>query len=64
MLFLLVLVTHVAGTERVEAFGWYRANDPAQIDRCYRGPAWNYSAPYYTSRRYYRGRCHGYCCKR
>jgi hypothetical protein len=64
MLFLLSLGTCVVGAKPAEAFGWYRANDPARIDWCYRGPAWDYAAPYYTSRRYRRARCHGYCCKR
>ena len=60
--FLLALLgTFAVGVERTEAFSWYRANDPVRVDRCYRGPAWDYMAAYYTSRRYYRGRCH--CCR-
>lgn len=64
VLILVSLCTYVAGTGQAEAFGWYRANDPVQIDRCYRGPAWDYMAPYYMSRRYHRSRCYGYCCRR
>lgn len=63
-LFLLTLGSYAGSVTSADAFGWYRANDPVRIDRCYRGPAWDYSAPYYTSRRYHRARCHGYCCKR
>lgn len=55
----------VVGVGRAEAFFfWYRANDPARIDWCYRGPAWDYMAAYYKSRRHYRGRCDAHCCRR
>jgi hypothetical protein len=58
--FLLALLGALAASvERAEAFGYgYRANDPVQADRCYRGPAWNYMAAYYSSHRYYRARCY------
>jgi hypothetical protein len=63
--FLLALLgTFAVAAGRAEAFFWYRANEPVHVDRCYRGPVWGYMAAYYTSRRYYRGRCYGYCCKR
>lgn len=63
---LLALVGALAvSVVRAEAFFfWYRANDPARIDRCYRGPAWDYMAAYYKSRRHHRGRCYDYCCRR
>jgi len=64
-IFLLALLgTYAVGVERAEAFSRYRANDPVQFDRCYRGPAWDYLAAYYNSRRSYRGRCYRYCCRR
>ena len=64
-LFLLALFgTFAVGSGGASAFFWYRANDPVRIDRCYRGPVWDYMAAYYTSRRYYRGRCYGHCCRR
>jgi len=32
-----------------EAFGYgYRANSTVRIDRCYRGPAWDYAVPFYV----------------
>lgn len=40
-------------TERAEAFGWYHSNDPVRVDHCYRGPAYDYMAAYYSSRRPY-----------
>ena len=68
ILFLLALLGIGAlGVERVEALGSFWANDPVRVDRCYRSPAWNFSAAYYKSRRAYRGhrgRCYGYCCRR
>jgi hypothetical protein len=51
------------GAERAEAFGWYHANDPVRVDHCYRGPAYDYMAPYYSSRGHYRGRCLKHCCE-
>jgi hypothetical protein len=58
------LISVPLGTKRTEAFGWYRANDPVRVDNCYRGPAWDYSAPYYSSRRYYPGSgCLKHCCE-
>ncbi len=72
-LFVLALLGALVGSaERAEAFGYgYRANDPVQIDRCYRSPAWDYAAAYYssryTARRYYKGayRCYrGLCCRK
>jgi hypothetical protein len=51
------------GADRAEAFGWYRANDPVRVDHCYRGPAYDYMAPYYSSRGQYRGGCHKHCCE-
>jgi hypothetical protein len=47
-----------------DAFYFYRANEIARVDHCYRSPAWDYSGVYYTSRRYYRGKCRGYCCRK
>lgn len=52
------------GAERVEAFGWYHANDPVRVDHCYRGPAYDYMAPYYSSRGHYRDAgCLRHCCQ-
>ena len=51
------------GADQAEAFGWYHANDPVRVDHCYRGPAYDYMAPYYSSRRHYRGGgCPKHCC--
>jgi hypothetical protein len=53
----------VAGGGRAEAFfGYgYRANEVVQVDRCYRGLAWNYAVPYYMvgpkQRHYHRVKC-------
>jgi hypothetical protein len=55
----------VMSAGRAEAFLFgYRANHPVRADWCYRGPAWDYLAAYYNSRRHYRGRCYRYCCRR
>lgn len=50
------------GAQPAEAFGWYHSNDPVRVDHCYRGPAWDYMAPYYTSRRFRGGGCDKHCC--
>jgi len=59
---LAVFCTLLAGGGRAEAYiGYgYRANETVRIDRCYRGPAWDYAVPFYIlgpKNRYYRDKC-------
>jgi hypothetical protein len=46
------------------SFG-YRANNPVIVSRAYRGPAWDYTAPYLDFRAsYHRRACNRYRCRR
>lgn len=54
----------LVGGGRAEAFvGYgYRANETVRIDRCYRGPAYDYAVPYYMVGPRYRYSGRDCCC--